>query len=333
MSEDLLVINKEKKVSEIKLNKLVIKKKEIPSIEFNKEELIERVDEILKEHKGIVYTNDDISVARKNVAYLRKQREYLNGERINACKPYQKVTKDAKKEMDDVLSRYDDVIREIDQQIKEAEIAWKNERREYVRETYESVFLNEIPEKYHAYPIIKDLKNDPQWLLKSTSMKKIKDQMIEKRDKILSDIHTLKCVAEEEFLSDVEEEYFKSLDINQAIRKNENLREAKKKILEAEKKRKEKELRQKEQERKEQQKTQAAAPFNSAFNSIPVPEPISRKASSTPTPTPNSRKSSIQNYPLNKPVMKTLNIKIRGEESIIKDIMNYIYQKDIEILP
>ena len=43
-------------------------------------------------------------------------------------------------------------------------------------------------------------------MLKSTSKKKIKDQMIRKRDKILSDINTLKCVAEEEFLSDVEQE-------------------------------------------------------------------------------------------------------------------------------
>lgn len=49
--------------------------------------------------------------------------------------------------------------------------------------------------------------------------------------------------------------------------------------------------------------------------------------------------SSVQNYPyplnreIHKPVMKTLNIKIRGEESVIRDIMKYIYdKKDIEIL-
>ena len=75
-------------------------------------------------------------------------------------------------------------------------------------------------------------------MLKSTSKKKIKDQMIEKRDKILSDINTLKCVAEEEFLSDVEQEYLKELDLNKAIKKNQSLREAKQKVLEAEKKRK-----------------------------------------------------------------------------------------------
>ena len=62
--------------------------------------------------------------------------------------------------------------------------------------------------------------------------------MIEKRDKILSDINTLKCVAEEEFLSDVEQEYFKELDLNKAIKKNQSLREAKQKVLEAEKKEK-----------------------------------------------------------------------------------------------
>lgn len=342
MNEDLLVIG-EKKVSEIKLNELVIQKKEIPEIEFNKNELIKQVDDILKDHKGVVYTSDDISVAKNNVSMLRKQRDYLNDERIKACKPYNKITKKAKEEMDDVLSRYNAVIKEIDQQIKDAENVWKEERKEYVRETYEKVFLNEIPEKYHVYPIIIDLKIDSKWLLKGTSKKKIKDQMIEKKDKILSDINTLKCVAEEEFLSDVEQEYFKELDLNKAIKKNQSLREAKQKVLEAEKKRKEEELRRKEQEKKmkEQQETQTADSFDFDFNPIPVPEPISREVSSSSTTIQKNRKSSInnssvQNYPLNrkihKPVMKTLNIKIRGEESDIRDIMNYIYQKNIEIL-
>ena len=291
---------------------LVIKKNEVPAIQFNKEELIERVDEILEQHKGIIYTIEDIPEAKKVVADLRKQKKYLNSERISACKPYEAIVKQTKTDMDDVLARYDTVIQEIDTQIKESENVWKKEREDYIRETYEDVFLHEIPEKYLVCPIIKNLKIDSKWMLKSTSKKKIKDQMIEKRDKILSDINTLKCVAEEEFLSDVEQEYFKELDLNQ--------------------------------EMKEQQETQAVEPFEFDFDPIPVPEPISRKVSSSSTPIQKNRKSSINNssvqnypYPLNreihKPVMKTLNIKIRGEESVIRDIMKYIYdKKDIEIL-
>ena len=210
------------------------------------------------------------------MADLRKQRKYLNSERISACKPYEAIVKRTKADMDDVLARYDTVIQEIDTQIKESENVWKKEREDYIRETYEDVFLHEIPEKYLVCPIIKNLKIDSKWMLKSTSKKKIKDQMIEKRDKILSDINTLKCVAEEEFLSDVEQEYFKELDLNKAIKKNQSLREAKQKVLEAEKKRKEEELRRKEQEMKEQQETQAVEPFEFDFDPIPVPEPISR---------------------------------------------------------
>mgnify|MGYP002590140340 CR=1 FL=1 len=212
---------------------LVIKKNEVPAIQFNKEELIERVDEILEQHKGIIYTIEDIPEAKKVVADLRKQKKYLNSERISACKPYEAIVKQTKTDMDDVLARYDTVIQEIDTQIKESENVWKKEREDYIRETYEDVFLHEIPEKYLVCPIIKNLKIDSKWMLKSTSKKKIKDQMIEKRDKILSDINTLKCVAEEEFLSDVEQEYFKELDLNKAIKKNQSLREAKQKVLEA----------------------------------------------------------------------------------------------------
>lgn len=42
---------------------LVIKKNEVPAIQFNKEELIERVDEILEQHKGIIYTVNYLSHA------------------------------------------------------------------------------------------------------------------------------------------------------------------------------------------------------------------------------------------------------------------------------
>lgn len=197
----------------------------------------------------------------------------------------------------------------------------------------------------HPYLLWMGMRNDESLTRKAYEDVWVnKAEMIEKRDKILSDINTLKCVAEEEFLSDVEQEYFKELDLNKAIKKNQSLREAKQKVLEAEKKRKEEELRRKEQEMKEQQETQAVEPFEFDFDPIPVPEPISRKVSSSSTPIQKNRKSSINNssvqnypYPLNreihKPVMKTLNIKIRGEESVIRDIMKYIYdKKDIEIL-
>lgn len=324
---------------------LVIKKNEVPAIQFNKEELIECVDEILKQHKGILYTIEDIPEAKKVVADLRKQKKYLNSERISACKPYEAIVKQTKADMDDVLDRYDTVIQEIDTQIKESENVWKKEREDYIRETYKDVFLHEIPEKYLAYPIIKNLKIDSKWMLKSTSKKKIKDQMIEKRDKILSDINTLNNVAEEEFLSDVEAAYFKDLNLNEAIQKNENLREAKQKVLEAERRKKEEELRRKEQEKakKQQQRHEAVDPFQLDFDSIPIPKTInSTNTSTSSVQNPYERKTfddntSVPNYPLshkiNKPVMKTLNIKIRGKESDIRDIMNYIYQKeDIQIL-
>ena len=190
---------------------LVIKKNEVPAIQFNKEELIERVDEILEQHKGIIYTIEDIPEAKKVVADLRKQKKYLNSERISACKPYEAIVKQTKTDMDDVLARYDTVIQEIDTQIKESENVWKKEREDYIRETYEDVFLHEIPEKYLVCPIIKNLKIDSKWMLKSTSKKKIKDQMIEKRDKILSDINTLKCVAEEEFFPMLSRNILKNL--------------------------------------------------------------------------------------------------------------------------
>lgn len=320
-------------------NLLQIKTNEVPEIQFNKEKLIERVDKILEQRKGILYTMEEIPEAKKVVADLRKQKNYLNSERINACKPYEEVMKHAKSEMDKVLSKYDIVIKEIDSQIKESENVWKKEREDYIRKTYKDVFLKDIPERYRVYPTIQNLRIDPKWLLKGTTKKKIKDQMIEKRDKILLDINTLNSIAEEEFLSDVEAAYFKDLDLNKAIQKNENLREAKQKVLEAERKKKEEEFRRKEQEKvkKEQRNHEVVDPFRFDLDSIPIPEPIDFRNSSTDTvQNPHENKSSNDNsFAPNRSMkhkIQILNIKIRGKESDIKDIMEYIYQKDIEIL-
>ena len=65
---------------------LVIKKNEVPAIQFNKEELIERVDEILEQHKGIIYTIEDIPEAKKVVADLRKQKKYLDTVPAAGCR-------------------------------------------------------------------------------------------------------------------------------------------------------------------------------------------------------------------------------------------------------
>ena len=62
--------SKKKKMNE---ELLVIKKNEVPAIQFNKEELIERVDEILEQHKGIIYTIEDITEAKKVLADLRNK--------------------------------------------------------------------------------------------------------------------------------------------------------------------------------------------------------------------------------------------------------------------
>lgn len=108
---------------------LVIKKNEVPAIQFNKEELIERVDEILEQHKGIIYTIEDIPEAKKVVADLRKQKKYLNSERISACKPYEAIVKQTKTDMDDVLARYDTVIQEIDHRSKNLKTSGKKKEK------------------------------------------------------------------------------------------------------------------------------------------------------------------------------------------------------------
>ena len=83
----------------------------------------------MEQHKGIIYTIEDIPEAKKVVADLRKQKKYLNSERISACKPYEAIVKQTKTDMDDVLARYDTVIQEIDTQIKDLKTSGKKKEK------------------------------------------------------------------------------------------------------------------------------------------------------------------------------------------------------------
>lgn len=327
MNNEVLVMKKEDQFE------LVMKENQVSAIQFNKEELIKRVDKILEQQQGIIYTEESIPEAKKVLANLRKQKKYLDAQRINACKPYEEVVKQAKMDMDDVLARYDKTIHEIDVQVKDYEAAWKQERKDYIEEIYKTFFVDKIPDQYRFYPMISDLKIDSKWMLKGTSKKKIKEQIIENREKLLKEVDTIHQLADDEFLSDVEAEYFKNLDLNSAIRKNEELRKAKLKVLETERKKKEEELRKKEENEryKRSQVKTPEDPFHLNFDSIPpIPKPINQRKSSI------SKETSI-NHSISTPKrttkVKTLNIKIRGEESVLRDIMDYIYSKDIEILP
>ena len=109
------------------------------------------------------------------MADLRKQKKYLNSERISACKPYEAIVKQTKTDMDDVLARYDTVIQEIDTQIKESENVWKKKKEKIISEKHMKMFSFMRYLKNILYVrLLKNLKIDSKWMLKSTSKEKIR---------------------------------------------------------------------------------------------------------------------------------------------------------------
>lgn len=193
-------------------------------IEFNFEELKTEITKKASDYVSLVYTDDQIKDAKKDIAALRKFTKALSDERIrikNEClKPYEEF--EAKiKELDGIVQK---AITNIDSQIKAADEKKKQEKLDAISEYFESC---EKPFEVKLETIM-----DQKWLNASVSMKSVKaaiDSIIESFREGLSALQNLP-----EFSFEAIEVYKTTLDLNKAINEGHRLSEMQKRKAEYE---------------------------------------------------------------------------------------------------
>lgn len=218
-------------------------------IQWNNTELLESVEQALRQYECIVYTDDQIAAAKADRAVLNSFVKALNDERIRIGKVYTAPYEKFKAEVDEVIGRVKCVVGQIDSQVKAYEDEAQQRRQEAVRDYFDSAigeFDTLIPyEKVHQ----------KRWLNTTTSMKSIRADI----DKLIADArHAMTAI---EALHSEDEEtlkayYFRNLDLGAALTENERLKQERAKIAEL--------TAQKEAEAKARAEAQAAA--------MPAPE-------------------------------------------------------------
>lgn len=214
---------------------LIIKQPTFPEIiEFNFNELKEEITKKTADYKSLVYADDQIVDAKKDVAALRKFTKALSDKRIEikkeCLKPYEDF--EAKiKELDGIVN---EAIQNIDSQVKAFE---ENKNAEK---------LEAIKEYFNSFPLIGGFESlkfeqifDPKWLNASVSMKSIEEAISKKLEQIVSDLATLAEMPQ--FSFEATEVYKDTLDINKAITEGRRLSEVQKRKAEAERLRAEQE--------------------------------------------------------------------------------------------
>lgn len=184
-------------------------------IEFNFDELKQEITEKTSAYVGLVYSDDQIKDAKKDVALLRKFTKALSDERIkikkDCLKPYEEFERKIK-ELDGIVAK---AITNIDSQIKAVEERAKEEKQEAIKAFYNTT-------QHPEWLPLEALFNS-KWLNASTSMKAIEEEITTTLERINSDLDAIAKLPEYNF--EALEEYKSTLHLGKAVVKANSLKE------------------------------------------------------------------------------------------------------------
>ena len=184
-------------------------------INFNFEELKKSIEEKTSSYVGLVYTEDQIKDAKKDVADLRKFIKGLSDERIKVKKDIMKPYEAFEKKIKQLSSIVESAIGEIDVQIKAFEEQKKKDKLDDIKNYWNSCTL---PFSLTLEQIFED-----KWLNASVSMKSVYEAIDNRLSQINNDLAMLSNLAE--FSFEATEIYKTSLDLHQAVAEGKRLAE------------------------------------------------------------------------------------------------------------
>ena len=258
---------------ELNVKEVVLPKK----IDWNYEELKAEITEKAKIYETMVYTDDQIKLAKSDKAKLNHLKKALNDERIAREREYMKPFNEFKTQINEIISIIDKPVSIIDKQVKEYDQIKKQEKANKCLELFE-----ELNQGYNWLDYNKI--SNPKWTNATFTLNKVQEEIEEKLKKIANDLNTLSSL--EAFSFEAIEEYKISLDVGKAIAEGQRLVTIQKRKEEQERAKAEAEVRAQEEkpkteeigfkteEKVENEDVKTKNEINSQPDSQPDPEPI-----------------------------------------------------------
>lgn len=206
---------------EIRVTKMAIPE----SIDFNYEEIKTELASKLQEYESLVYTDEQIKLAKSDKATLNALKKALNDERIRLEREYLKPFSAFKAQVDELIKMIDKPVALIDEKVKDFEARRKQEKRQKIEEYYKGI---EHPEFVTLEMIF-----DPKWLNASATEKVVQTELNIRLVNIKHDIETIESLPD--FAFEAMAAYKTNLDINEAIREGQRLANIQKQKEEAQK--------------------------------------------------------------------------------------------------
>ena len=246
---------------------LVIKNQQaiagIRHIDWNKDELIERVRAVTAKYKGLVYTDDDITNARTDRAELNAIKNSISDSRIQVKKFVMAPYDQFEAEVAEVTNLIIEAVKPIDEAIKTHDENQKADKKKQLVAYFDSI-IGDLAESVTFERVF-----DPKMVNASTSMKKAKEGIADGVQQIRTNIETINTVVSEPYRSFAVANYLQTMKLAGSMKLAQRM---------------EQEDRRKAELAAEAEKAKAAAPAPSA----PVVEPPKPAAPVQPAPQTSS---------------------------------------------
>lgn len=237
------------------MNELKIKTDiQLGHIEFNNESIKEKLKERMEHYNNLVFTEDDIPDAKKDLAELRKTVKSANDVRIQVKKEFMKPYDEFEGKVKELTGLVEKPINKIDTQLKEYEEQRVIEKQSVIKDLYKDL----VCEEYQEYIPLEKIYNT-KWENKTTTNKDITEAITAIVDSTSIALTTIKSM-ETEFVDKALETYKKERSLPEALNTIRTYEKQKAEIiwrqeeakLAEEQRQKEQEARQKEEEERQQ---------------------------------------------------------------------------------
>lgn len=202
----------------------------VRQISWNYEELKTQLASKLEEYKGLVYTDEQITEAKKDKASLNKLRSAIEAKRkevkARCLEPYNAFEAQIK----EIVTMIDEPIGLIDSQIKDYDAKEAERKKEDIKAAFDAAGFGDY--------VTLDKVWNPRWLNKSYSLKQIKQDLHDIQTRIDEETHTINSSLPDEYRDVAIQYYAKSLDLSASLAKAADVRRINE---EAERRRKERE--------------------------------------------------------------------------------------------
>lgn len=176
-------------------------------ITFNFEEIKMWLSEKVSQYETLVYTDEQMKLAKKDKADLNKLSKALNDERIRLERKYLEPFNEFKAQINQLREMIDTPVKAIDTQIREFEELEKQKKYEDIKAEFDTLQFPEF--------VTIDRVFNTKWLNKSVSMKSVTDLLTEQKAEIEKNLAMLSDLPD--FGFEAVEVYKQTLDLQKSI--------------------------------------------------------------------------------------------------------------------